>query len=208
MNKINFDKEMQELLKAGAGKRLLLHSCCAPCSSYCLEEVAPRIQTTVFYYNPNLDSKEEYAKRKAEQIRLLRETGLADFLDCDFSQEEYIRAIAGLEDEPEGGARCKVCFHLRLQKTAQMAREGGYDYFATTLTVSPLKNADCINEIGYALEREYGVKYLPSDFKKRGGYLRSIELSKAHHLYRQNYCGCTFSKRGERKSHDLPEKNP
>ena len=186
---------MQELLKSEAGKRLLLHSCCAPCSSYCLEEVAPVFKTTVFYFNPNLDSDEEYARRKGEQLRLLSETGLADFLDCDYSPELFQEIARGLEEEKEGGARCVKCFRLRLERTAREAKARGYDFFGTTLTVSPLKNAKVINEIGFALEKELGIRYLPSDFKKRGGYLRSIELSKEHGLYRQDYCGCEYSKR-------------
>ncbi len=194
MNRPNFDAQMREIFKGAAGKRLLLHSCCAPCSSYCLEQVAPIFRTTVLYYNPNLDSEEEYARRKAEQVRFLRETGYADFLDCDYRPEEFYDAARGLEGEKEGGARCKACFTLRLRRTAEEAKKGGYDYFATTLTLSPLKNSDLINAIGFALQEEYGVRYLPSDFKKRGGYLRSVELSKEHGMYRQNYCGCVFSK--------------
>ena len=194
LNKVNFDKLMLEELKEGAHKTLLLHSCCAPCSSYCLEEVAKSLKTTIFYYNPNLDTEAEYEKRKAEQKRLLKETGLAEFLDCDYSPEDFLSIASGYEGEKEGGARCERCFRLRLSRTAQEAKRGGYDYFGTTLTVSPLKNAGLINEIGFELEREYGVRYLPSDFKKRGGYLRSIELSKEHNLYRQDYCGCKFSK--------------
>ncbi len=196
MNRINFDKSMQEEFTHAQG-RLLLHSCCAPCSSYCLQETAAVFSVTVFYYNPNIDSRGEYEKRKAEQIRFLTETELGDFLDCDYLPEEFEAAASGLEDEPEGGKRCAKCFRLRLEKTARQAKEGGYDYFATTLTLSPLKNADLINQIGYSLEREYGVKYLPSDFKKRGGYLKSIELSKKHSLYRQNYCGCKYSKKSD-----------
>lgn len=195
MNRPNFDAMMQDLLDRDAGKRLLLHSCCAPCSSYCLEQVAPHMRTTVFYYNPNLDSREEYEKRKGEQIRLLSETGLADFLDCDYDPEDFARVAAGLEDAEEGGARCVKCFELRLQKTAEAAKAGGFDYFGTTLTVSPLKNAEMINRIGFALAERLGVNFLPSDFKKRGGYLRSVELSREHNLYRQNYCGCVYSKR-------------
>lgn len=195
MNKINYDAKMLEVLEGAEGKRLLLHSCCGPCSSYCLTELAPRIQTTVFYYNPNLDSEEEYEKRKGEQMRFLTETGLADFLDCDYAVGDYEGAIFGYENEPEGGGRCKICFTLRLRRTAEMAKQHGYDFFGTTLTVSPLKNAELINEIGFALEQEYGVRYLPSDFKKRGGYQKSIELSKEHNMYRQNYCGCKYSKR-------------
>lgn len=195
MNRPNFDAMMQDLLDRDARKRLLLHSCCAPCSSYCLEQVAPHMRTTVFYYNPNLDSREEYEKRKGEQIRLLSETGLADFLDCDYDPEDFARVAAGLEDAEEGGARCVKCFELRLQKTAEAAKAGGFDYFGTTLTVSPLKNAEMINRIGFALAERLGVNFLPSDFKKRGGYLRSVELSREHGLYRQNYCGCVYSKR-------------
>ena len=194
MNARNFDKEMTALLKENAGGTLLLHSCCAPCSSYCLEEVAAALHTTVFYFNPNLDSAEEYERRKGEQIRLLKEKGQADFLDCDYSPELFEAAARGLEGEKEGGARCAECFRLRLERTAMEAKMGGYDFFGTTLTVSPLKNAELINRIGFKLQEKYGVKYLPSDFKKRGGYLRSIELSKEHELYRQNYCGCKYSK--------------
>lgn len=188
---------MLEELQKGANRSLLLHSCCAPCSSYCLEQVAKVFKTTVFYYNPNLDSREEYEKRKAEQIRFLAETKLADLLDCDYSPGDFAAVAKGYEAEREGGARCGRCFRLRLERTAQAAKEGGFDYFGTTLTVSPLKNAEFINGIGMELERAYGVKYLPSDFKKRGGYLRSIELSKEHGLYRQNYCGCVYSKRND-----------
>ena len=194
MNAVNFDNFMLQEMKEGAGKTLLLHSCCAPCSSYCLEQVSPVFKTTVFYYNPNLDSLEEYEKRKAEQIRLLKETNQAAFLDCGYSPEDFEKIAKGYESEREGGARCERCFRLRLARTAQEAKARGFDYFGTTLTVSPLKNAKLINEIGLELEKEYGVRYLPSDFKKRGGYLRSIELSKEHGLYRQNYCGCKFSK--------------
>lgn len=194
MNKVNYDKVMTQFLKEHGGERLLLHSCCAPCSSYCLEEVAPHVKTTVFYYNPNLDSRDEYEKRKSEQKRLLRETGLADFSDCDYLHEEFEEIARGFESEKEGGARCERCFRLRLSRTAQKAKEGGYQCFGTTLTVSPLKNAELINKLGYEIAEQYGIGYMPSDFKKRGGYLRSIELSKKYKLYRQNYCGCEYSK--------------
>lgn len=194
MNAVNYDKRMQEELRGAQDKRLLLHSCCAPCSSHCLSELSPQIGVTVFYYNPNLDCAEEYEKRKREQIRFLREMGLADFLDCDYAPEDYISAVRGLEEEKEGGARCAVCFRLRLDRTAREAKARGFDYFATTLTVSPLKNARLINEIGFAVAEEVGVKYLPSDFKKRGGYLHSVRLSEEYGLYRQDYCGCAFSK--------------
>ena len=194
MNAVNYDKRMQEELRGAQDKRLLLHSCCAPCSSHCLSELSPQIGVTVFYYNPNLDCAEEYEKRKREQIRFLRETGLADFLDCDYAPEDYISAVRGLEEEKEGGARCAVCFRLRLERTAREAKLRGFDYFATTLTVSPLKNAKLINTIGFAVAEEVGVPYLPSDFKKRGGYLHSVRLSEEYGLYRQDYCGCAFSK--------------
>ena len=195
MNAVNYDERMREILQRNAGKKLLLHSCCAPCSSYCLQEVAPYLKTTVLYYNPNLDSIEEYARRKAEQVRFLSETHLADILDCDYSPEDFEKIARGYEGEKEGGARCERCFRLRLARTAKEAKAHGYDFFGTTLTVSPLKNAALINESGYALEEEHGVFYLPSDFKKRGGYLKSVENSKQYGLYRQNYCGCVYSKR-------------
>lgn len=194
MNAVNYDKRMQEELRGAQDKRLLLHSCCAPCSSHCLSELSPQIGVTVLYYNPNLDCAEEYEKRKREQIRFLREMGLADFLDCDYAPEDYISAVRGLEEEKEGGARCAVCFRLRLERTAREAKARGFDYFATTLTVSPLKNAKLINTIGFAVAEEVGVPYLPSDFKKRGGYLHSVRLSEEYGLYRQDYCGCAFSK--------------
>lgn len=194
MNAVNYDKLMQEELRGARDKRLLLHSCCAPCSSHCLSELSPQIGVTVLYYNPNLDCAEEYEKRKREQLRFLRETGLADFLDCDYAPEDYLAAVRGLEEEKEGGARCAVCFRLRLDRTAREAKARGFDYFATTLTVSPLKNAKFINTIGFAVAEEVGVRYLPSDFKKRGGYLHSVKLSEEYGLYRQDYCGCAFSK--------------
>ena len=194
MNAVNYDKLMQEELRGARDKRLLLHSCCAPCSSHCLSELSPQIGVTVLYYNPNLDCAGEYEKRKREQLRFLRETGLAGFLDCDYAPEDYLAAVRGLEEEKEGGARCAVCFRLRLDRTAREAKARGFDYFATTLTVSPLKNAKLINTIGFAVAEEVGVKYLPSDFKKRGGYLHSVKLSEEYGLYRQDYCGCAFSK--------------
>lgn len=194
MNAVNYDALMQRELSAAEGKTVLLHSCCAPCSSYCLTELAKYLRVTVLYYNPNLDSREEYEKRKKEQLRFLAETGLADFLDCDYSPEDFVAAAKGYEDAPEGGARCRRCFALRLSRTAREAAAHGYDYFATTLTVSPLKNAALINAVGEEAAKEYGVAWLPSDFKKRGGYQRSIELSREYGLYRQNYCGCAYSR--------------
>ena len=198
MNKPNYDKQMCDIMeKAGAdGKgnkpRLLLHACCAPCSSACLERLKDAFDITVLFYNPNIGD-EEYLKRKGELIRLLNETGWADFEDCDHDECEFFTAVKGLEDCKEGGERCNICFALRLEKTAKRAKSGNYDYFATTLTVSPLKNAEAINCIGFELAEKYGVKWLPTDFKKRGGYLRSIQLSEQYKLYRQNFCGCVFS---------------
>ena len=194
MNKINYDQLMTEEMQKGAGKSLLLHSCCAPCSSACLERVANVFQTTVFYYNPNLNSEEEYEKRKSEQLRFMRESGLGNFLECGYQKEDFEEIARGFEREPEGGKRCERCFNLRLKRTAIEAKERGFDYFATTLTLSPLKNAQLINKIGFEVAEEVGVSYLPSDFKKRGGYLRSLELSRQYNLYRQTYCGCEYSK--------------
>ena len=150
---------------------------------------------TVFYYNPNIDEREEYEKRKAEQIRFLQETGWADFLDCDHEAEKFFEIAQGMENEPERGARCYRCYALRLEKTAQTAKEIGAEYFATTLTLSPHKNAEWLNEIGENMGGRYGLNYLYTDFKKKGGYYRSLELSKEFGLYRQDFCGCKFSKR-------------
>ena len=196
MNKINFDKRMQEQMgELPKGTRLLLHSCCAPCSTACLERLHEKFSISVFYYNPNIDDREEYEKRKAEQIRLLERTGWADIVDCDHDAEAFQAIAQGLEGEPERGARCYRCYALRLEKTAEKARELGVEYFATTLTLSPLKNVEWLNEIGEKVGGRYGINYLYSDFKKQGGYLRSIELSKEYGLYRQDFCGCKYSKR-------------
>ncbi len=195
-NKVNYDKKMQaQIAAAGAGKRLLLHSCCAPCSSACLERLKDAFQITVLYYNPNIDDEGEYEKRKAEQIRFLKETGWADFLDCDYDQAAFEEMAAGMEREPERGKRCYACYALRLSKTAEVAKANGFDFFATTLTLSPYKNAEWLNEIGEKVGGRYEVNYLFSDFKKGGGYYRSTELSKEYNLYRQDFCGCRFSRR-------------
>lgn len=194
--KINYENKMiQQLSAVAKGTRLLLHSCCAPCSSACLERLKDTFEITVLYYNPNIDEESEYEKRKAEQIRLLQQTGWADFLDCDHDKETFFRAVEGLEQEPERGKRCYVCYRLRLEKTAQMAKENGFEWFATTLTLSPYKNAEWLNEIGEKLGGRYALNYLYTDFKKKGGYHRSIELSNEYGLYRQDFCGCKFSKR-------------
>ncbi len=192
--KINYDKKMQAQMEESKGGTLLLHSCCAPCSSACLERLKDHFRITVLYYNPNVDERTEYEKRKAEQIRLLRETGWADFLDCDYDHEAFEKIAKGLENEPERGKRCYACYALRLYKTAEVAAEKGYEYFATTLTLSPHKNAEWLNELGEKAGGRYAAKYLFSDFKKQGGYYRSIELSKEYGLYRQDFCGCRFSK--------------
>lgn len=196
MNKINYDALMLRALEGAAEKRVLLQACCAPCASHCLSELAGKTRVTVYFYNPNLSDREEYDKRRAELLRLIGETGWADALDCAYAPEDFAAVAAGYEDAPEGGARCARCFRLRLEHTAAAARENGYDLFGTTLTLSPLKNADLINRIGFEAGERYGVEYLPSDFKKRGGYQHSLDLSREHCLYRQNYCGCAFSKRG------------
>ena len=151
----------------------------------------------MLYYNPNIDEREEYEKRKAEQIRFLKETGWADFLDCDHDNEAFEEMAKGLELEPERGKRCYLCYQLRLRKTAEVAKEKGYPYFATTLTLSPYKNAEWLNEIGENEGGRYEVSYLYTDFKKKGGYHRSTELSREYNLYRQDFCGCRFSKRTE-----------
>lgn len=176
----------------GERKKLLLHACCAPCSSACLERLKNYFNVTAFFYNPNIEDA-EYLKRKAELIRFIGETGWADILDCDHDTGEFYSAISGYENCEEGGERCKICFKLRLERTARAAKEGGFDYFCTTLTLSPLKDSAAINAIGGELAEKYGVSWLYSDFKKQNGYLRSLQLSKEHSLYRQNYCGCVFS---------------
>ncbi len=194
MNNINYNKQMQNLIDSlSERKKLLLHSCCAPCSSACLEKLKDKMDTTVFFYNPNMDSQTEYEKRANEQKRLCEEFSIPCKV-TPFGKNDFLEVTVGLEREKEGGIRCFSCYELRLRKTAEYAKLNGYDYFATTLTLSPLKNAQKLNEIGFKLQEELGVKYLPSDFKKEGGYLRSIELSKEYGLYRQSYCGCEFSK--------------
>ena len=203
--KRNFELLMQEQLKnVEKGTPLLLHSCCAPCSSTCLERLKDYFKVTVLYYNPNIDEREEYEKRKAEQIRFLKETGWADFLDCDYEGEAFEEMAKGLEEEPERGKRCYRCYELRLRKTAEVAKEKGYEYFATTLTLSPYKNAEWLNEIGETLGGRYALTYLYTDFKKKGGYYRSLELSKEYDLYRQDFCGCRFSKSSRSLNFILP----
>jgi hypothetical protein len=190
------DKEIAALQSSGAVPTLLLQSCCGPCSSYVLEYLTRYFSVTLYYYNPNIYPPAEYEKRLSEQRRTIREMDFPNpvkILESDYDPAVFYDAVKGLESEPEGGARCTACFVLRLENTAKKAAELGFQYFATTLTVSPHKNAELLNTIGGGLGEKYGVKYLYSDFKKREGYKRSIELSREHGLYRQVYCGCKFS---------------
>ena len=192
MQKIDYNKKMKQIIEQLCGKpTLLLHSCCAPCSSAVLKKISQFFDVTVVYYNPNIYPQEEYLKRKNEQIKLLKLLNI-NFLDSDYDEQEFLKHVVGMEELPEGGARCNKCFYLRLDKVAQMAI-GEYNFFGTTLTISPHKNAQVINQIGEALEKKYNVKFLYSDFKKENGYLNSINLSKEFGLYRQDYCGCRFS---------------
>lgn len=191
---MNYNEEMKKIINDLKGNnKLLLHSCCGPCSSAVIERLKPFFNITVLYYNPNIEPKDEYLKRKNEQIRLLKELNVS-FLDIDYLNEEFHAKVKGYEKEPENGSRCSLCFELRLEKTVQLAKDNNFDYFGTTLTVSPHKNSQLINEIGINLQNKYNIKYLLSDFKKENGYQRSIELSKEYNLYRQNYCGCLYSK--------------
>ena len=201
MNKINYQKELDRIIERnqrdGVTPRLLLHVCCAPCSSYCLEYLSEYFDITVYYYNPNISPESEYRFRLSEEERYI---SLRDFKNpvsitaSVYDPREFLDAVRGLEREPEGGKRCEKCFRLRLEASAKKAKELGMDCLTTTLTISPLKNAALLNEIGFELGEKYGVMWLPSDFKKREGYKRSIVLSREYDLYRQNYCGCAFSK--------------
>lgn len=202
MNQRNYQKELDYLIAQNRTKQkvpsLYLHSCCAPCSSYVLEYLSEYFRITVFYYNPNIYPKEEYWKRVEEQQRLITQMPFShsvQFVEGEFDEQRFYETVRGLEKELEGGARCEQCFRLRLAETAKRAKEAGADYFATTLTISPLKNASLINQIGEELAAEYGISWLPSDFKKKNGYKRSTELSATYGLYRQDYCGCVFSVR-------------
>ncbi len=198
--KKNYQKELDRVLldiPEGTLPRLLLHSCCAPCSSYVLEYLSPHFEIIDLFYNPNIQPEEEYRRRSEELERLIFEMHLphqVTFLEGRYDAKEFFCAVKGLETVPEGGERCFACYELRLREAAKAAAEHSCDYFATTLTISPLKRADKLNEIGERLAEEYGIKHLPSDFKKRDGYKRSIALSAEYGLYRQDYCGCVFSK--------------
>lgn len=193
---MNYQNELDKLIASlDYRPKLLLHSCCGPCSTQVLTYLEPYFDITVLYYNPNIEPEEEYLKRKSEQIRFIKEFNKdIKFLDCDYDNESFRKVTKGLELEREGKARCPVCFKLRMEYTAKMAEELKMDYFGTTLTVSPYKNSKQINVLGSILEKKYKPKFLYSDFKKKDGYKKSIEYSKEYNLYRQDYCGCLFSK--------------
>lgn len=194
---IKLDKELARIATAGHRPRLLLHVCCAPCSSYVLEYLSQHFDITVCFYNPNIAPKSEYDYRSAELIRLTKELPLSYPVACrieEYDPTSFLAIAKGLENKPEGGERCTACYRLRLTETAKIAAQEGYDYFTTTLSISPLKDAVRLNTIGGELSAEYGVPYLYSDFKKREGYKRSIQLSSEYNLYRQDYCGCAYSK--------------
>jgi predicted adenine nucleotide alpha hydrolase (AANH) superfamily ATPase len=205
-NHMNYQKELDRLIdqltKENKVPRLLLHSCCAPCSSYVLEYLSNYFEITVFYYNPNIFPENEYTKRILEQQTLISDMKMkypVSFLAGNYDRENFFRIAEGLEHLKEGGERCFKCYELRLEEAAKIAKEAGVDYYTTTLSISPLKNADKLNEIGNRLADKYGVMYLQSDFKKKNGYKRSIELSNEYGLYRQDYCGCEYSYRDRQK---------
>ena len=201
MNKRNYQKELDKIIEENVKNnfvpKLLLHSCCAPCSSYVLEYLSNYFEITVLYYNPNIFPKEEYEYRINEQARLIENIPAKhhiSFVATNYEPEKFYDIAKGLENEPEGGARCRECFKLRLEYAAKLAKENNFDYFTTTLSISPLKNSEVLNEVGEEIGEIYQIKHLTSDFKKRNGYKRSVELSKEYELYRQDYCGCVYSK--------------
>ena len=201
MNKINYQKKLDELINGiseGTVPRLLLHSCCAPCSSYTLEYLSQYFDITVLYYNPNISPRSEFDKRAVEQARLIAELPAqhkVKLVVSDYDYTEFLDIARGYEGCQEGGERCFRCYRMRLEKTAEKAKAEGFDYFCTTLSISPLKDSQIINKIGYETAEKFGVKWLPSDFKKKEGYKRCIELSREYNLYRQNFCGCAYSKK-------------
>lgn len=189
------EQEIEKLSELKEKKRLLLHVCCAPCSTACLELLSKHFRVSVYFDNPNLDSLEEYERRLDEERRFVSLTGLADeIIAVPYDSSRYFEAIEGMENEKEGGKRCISCFNLRLGDSASYAKAHGFDYFTTTLTISPHKNAELLNSIGRSMGEKYGVSFLPSDFKKKEGFKRSTVLSDEYKLYRQDYCGCIFSK--------------
>lgn len=205
--KINYQKKLDDIIsqleKNEKTPTLLLHSCCAPCSSYTLEYLSRYFKITVYYYNPNIAPEEEYQKRVSEQKRFISQLHMINeinFIEGEYRPEDFYQTIKGLERVPEGGERCFKCYRLRLENAAKLAAEKGVDYFTTTLSISPYKNATKLNEIAGELSEIYNVKNLPSDFKKKNGYKRSIELSAQYNLYRQDYCGCVFSKAEREKA--------
>lgn len=211
-NKRNYQRELEQILedlkKEGKVPKLFLHSCCAPCSSYVLEYLSEYFEITVFYYNPNIYPPREYEERAREQKRFIEQFPARypiSYVEGKYDTKRFYEIAKGLEHIPEGGERCFRCYELRMREAAMLAKEGGYDFFTTTLSISPLKNAQKLNEIGEALQTELGIRHLPSDFKKKGGYQRSTQLSKEYELYRQNYCGCVFSK-NEREKVEVSEK--
>ena len=202
---IMLDKELENILKENKCPSLLLHACCAPCSSYVLEYLNKYFDITVFFYNPNISPESEFTYRLAELNRLIDEASyenIVNVISPEYDSSVFFEMAKGMENLPEGGERCFKCYELRLRESAKAAKQLGFDYFTTTLSISPHKNAQKLNEIGEKLSTEFGVKYLYSDFKKKNGYKRSCELSEKHRLYRQDYCGCVFSKaaRQEQKS--------
>ena len=199
--KTNYQKELENIIAEHQSKgeipTLFLHSCCAPCSSYVLEYLSQYFKITVFYYNPNIYPDDEYYKRVEEQKKFIERfpaKNKIDFVEGNFDKDRFYSMAIGLENAPEGGVRCSLCYELRLREAAEYAKARNMDYLTTTLSISPLKNAEKLNEIGLNLANEYGIKYLVSDFKKKNGYKRSTELSKQYGIYRQDYCGCIFSK--------------
>ncbi len=198
--KVNYqlilDKTLNDITLSGMRPKLLLHSCCAPCSSYVLEYLTKYFDITVYYYNPNISPEKEYIHRVEEIKRLISEMcPQVDFIEGKYEPERFYEMAKGLENEPERGARCHKCYRMRMEESAKAAKKYGCDYFTTTLSISPQKDSAVLNEIGKSISEEYGIPYLYSDFKKRGGYKRSIELSAQFNLYRQNFCGCVFSKK-------------
>ena len=197
---MNYNLECEKILNSidlNHKPTLLLHSCCAPCSSAVLERISKYFSITILFYNPNITDYEEYLKRKEELKRLIKDVNYQiEIMDCDYDKEKFIEMALGLEDKKEGDIRCYKCYKLRLEKTAMIAKENNFDYFTTTLSISPYKNSKWLNEIGEELANKYNINYLYADFKKKNGYKRSIELSKKYNLYRQNYCGCIYSKIG------------
>lgn len=208
MNKINYQDQLDRIIENISPEkppRLLLHSCCAPCSSYTLEYLSRYFDITVYYFNPNISPKQEFDKRFEEQKRLISQMPFKNsvtLVEGDYNYDDFLEIAKGLENVPEGGERCFRCYKMRLESTARLAKEQGFDYFCTTLSISPLKNSQKINELGFEIEEKYGVKWLPSDFKKREGYKRSIQLSREYSLYRQNFCGCVFSKNQQGESNE------